>query len=156
VNYREKAMNRPIQTKRGRCLVDESFAPMCDINTIAARFLKTGELPLATRQGFYADTSYLPTDLLAAHEVIREASESFMQIPAKIRERFNNDPSQLLAFVQDPSNREQAIELGLIPKPSQEPPKAPSVVPPTTPPTPVSKPPKKASPAPTTTTNDDE
>ena len=41
----------------------------------------------------------------------------FDNLPSDVRNRFNNNPAQLLDFVADPENKEEAIELGLLPKP---------------------------------------
>ena len=37
-----------------------------------------------------------------------------MALPAKIRARFDHDPNALLQFLNDPINRDEAIEIGLI------------------------------------------
>ncbi len=37
-----------------------------------------------------------------------------MALPAKIRARFDHDPNALLQFLQDETNRNEAIEIGLI------------------------------------------
>lgn len=157
--YREKAINRPVQKFSGKSRTDQSFADSCDINKIVANFMRTGEMPKSSREGFFADTSYIPSDLLSAHEIIKDAHESFMQLPSKTREEFNNDPAQLLDFVQNPANRDKAIELGLIPKPPMDF-SIPSIVEKSTTKqqneTPSQVPPKKASTAKTTTINDDE
>jgi len=38
-------------------------------------------------------------------------------LPSKIRDRFGNDPSQLLSFLADSSNKDEAISLGLVSAP---------------------------------------
>ena len=42
-----------------------------------------------------------------------EARESFMQLPAKIRSRFQNDPGQFVDFTSDPANSEELRKMGL-------------------------------------------
>lgn len=67
----------------------------------------------------------------ALHRVM-EAQQSFAALPAALRARFDNDPVKLFAFVSDPKNDEEAVELGLlkrippptpaeIPKPEEKP-----------------------------------
>ena len=38
----------------------------------------------------------------------------FDSLPSSLRERFSNDPSRLLAFVDDESNFDEAVKLGLL------------------------------------------
>lgn len=64
----------------------------------------------------YGDTGGYP-DLRAALEVAREASDSFMQLPAKLRKRFDNSPGKLWEFVNDPENLEEARQLGIVAQP---------------------------------------
>ena len=47
------------------------------------------------------------------------ADDAFMALPAAVRERFNNDPAELVDFVSDVNNRSEAIDLGLIPPPAK-------------------------------------
>lgn len=37
-----------------------------------------------------------------------------MDLPAKVRSRFENDPQKFLEFCSDPKNRDEAVSLGLI------------------------------------------
>ena len=37
-----------------------------------------------------------------------------MELPAKVRARFDNDPQMFLEFVASEDNRQEAVELGLI------------------------------------------
>ena len=52
---------------------------------------------------------------------VREASEGFMELPAKLRAQFDNDPQLFLEFVADDANRDKAVELGLIKAPAADP-----------------------------------
>lgn len=109
----------------------QSFKDECDINNIMRRFQATGELThLAQRPPLWGEIPEL--DFAGAMGMIVDARERFQQLPAVVRDRFNNDPAQLLAFVQDESNRAEAIKLGLIPAP-EGPAKAPEAPPPVSP-----------------------
>lgn len=84
----------------------------CDINVIVNKYLRTGEMP-GVRQGVYADISEM-VDLRDAIHMVNDAQQSFMELPANVREFFRNDPTALVEFAADPRNRDKAIELGLI------------------------------------------
>jgi phage internal scaffolding protein len=50
-----------------------------------------------------------------------DAQYQFDQLPALIRDRFHNDPQEMLAFLNDPNNYDEAIKLGLVnPPPAPE------------------------------------
>lgn len=93
------------------------FAEDADINVIWARFQKTGHFPSVEEMGgpqpMYGDFSS-GEDFLAAATRVKEAQESFELLPAGVRERFRNDPKELLDFVSDEGNRAEALELGLV------------------------------------------
>lgn len=118
-----------IETKRGKrirvCTIndttidpdrtDQSQAADCDINNIVRRYKKTGQIShLAKSKGVYADLSLLPDTLLDAHMMIQQASDAFMQLPAEVRKKFRNDPEEMIQFLNDPKNSEEAIKLGLL------------------------------------------
>lgn len=68
---------------------------------------------------------------------VTRAKSNFERMPVSIKNRFNNDVSQLLDFVQDPNNYDEAIKLNLITKPEvPSEPVTPPVTPPTEEPTP--------------------
>lgn len=98
-----------------------------DINKIIARFQKSGQLPPTLRgEPFYGDVSEFG-DLQDSIMKIQEAQELFMQYPADLRERFENDPVQMLEFLADEGNRKEAEELGLVvPRPVVTPPVPPA------------------------------
>lgn len=65
---------------------------------------------------------------------IAEARSAFMELPASMRLRFENDPGKLLEFLRDERNREEAESLGLInPQPTPAPPVKVEVIPPSEP-----------------------
>ena len=90
----------------------QSDLAACDINLILARYAKTGILPPERRQALYGDFSSVPT-YLESVEVVRQAHEQFEHLPAKVRDRFQNDPSRFLDFASDPRNVSEMVELGL-------------------------------------------
>lgn len=94
-------------------MADQSFKEECDVNVILSRYMKTGQLiHVNTRTGVYADVSEIP-DLMGAMTQVQHAQQAFDDLPAEIRKRFNNSPVEMINFLQDPRNDEEAIKLGL-------------------------------------------
>lgn len=96
----------------------QSEKDACDINRIVDRYQRTGILT-HTRdaiQARYGDFSNIP-DFHEAQNIVAQANQLFMQMPAQIRSRFQNDAGNFLNFFQDPNNQEEAIKLGLATKP---------------------------------------
>lgn len=107
----------------GPGLTKQSFKDDCDINVILDRYIRNETIPSqANGQPFYGDVSEV-TGYREALAIIHDATQLFMQYPAKLRERFMNDPAKFVEFMNDESNREEAIRLGLVAV--KEEPKAP-------------------------------
>lgn len=94
-------------------LAQQNAKDECDINTIVRRFGLTGELPNNVRMPKYGDFTNVTTYHDAMNAVIA-ANESFMQLPADVRSRFNNDAGAFVDFCSDESNRAEAEKLGLV------------------------------------------
>ncbi|MEO5351179.1 MAG: hypothetical protein H7836_16280 [Magnetococcus sp. YQC-3] len=111
-------------------LAVQSAEEESNINTIVRRFGLTGELPNDLRMPISGDFSGVP-DFHAAMNMVRSAQEEFLRVPADIRARFSNDPQQLMSFLEDDSNRDEARKLGFLKAPDPVPePLAVRVVPP--------------------------
>ena len=109
-----------------RSRTHQSFRNECDINQIMSRYEKTGALPeMIKANPQYGDFSELPSYQDSLH-IVMKAEEQFAALSAKVRSRFDNDPSKFLDFANDPSNLDEMVELGLATKPIPESPsKAP-------------------------------
>lgn len=94
-------------------LTKQEMRDECDINVIVARFGLTGRMPQSVRLPSYGDFTGV-LDFRSALEAVRSAESSFMELPAKVRERFANDPQRFLEFCQDPANTDEARRLGLL------------------------------------------
>jgi len=96
-------------------LTKQEFLKDCDINNIIARCVKSG-LPPPT----VAVEALVGVDLtnISSYQDclnrIAAMHQSFYQLDPKIRSEFDNDPGKLLAFIDDDSNYDRAVELGLI------------------------------------------
>lgn len=84
-----------------------------DINTIVRRFGLTGELPVGVRLPEFGDFSSIPNDYHAAKNFMLSTDEAFLEFPAEVRARFNNDAGAFLDFFNNPANQDEAIKLGL-------------------------------------------
>lgn len=86
-----------------------------NINSIVNRFLKTGVLPdnFRTPQQMLADVSDVNSDFHAAWNLVAAARDSFMMLPAQVRERFGNDPGLYFDFVESNPDAETIEKFGL-------------------------------------------
>lgn len=104
----EVRFHRPSRTR-------QEFAAECDINTIMARYSKTGVVshinPVTPR---YLDLTTLPDFQTAMHMLI-DAEAAFASLPAVVRREFDNDPSKFVAFAEDQENLPRLREWGLAP-----------------------------------------
>lgn len=95
-----------------------SFKAECDINEIMRRFGLGAPLPQGVRMPLSGDFTGV-TDFQTAVNLVLQAEQEFMTLPAQVRERFANDPAQLIAFLEKPENKDEAVALGLVPKPPE-------------------------------------
>lgn len=97
-------------------MTKQEFQFECDVNNVIKSF-KPHQMMQALQQnlnaGNYADLpdSY---DFQEALHLIKHAEQQFMTVPAKVRDRFGQDPAQFLAFLEDPRNADEARTLGLM------------------------------------------
>lgn len=104
----------------GESRTKQSFRDECDINRIMARYQNTGVLEFVQkREARYADVSAV--DYQEACNLVAGAQSMFHELPSALRARFDNDPAQLLAFLDNPSNLQEAIELGIVNPPASVP-----------------------------------
>ena len=96
-------------------LAIQSAEEESNINTIVRRFGISGELPNDLRMPQSGDFTGLP-DFHTAMNMVRQAQEEFLRVPADIRARFANDPAKFMSFFDDPANYDEALKLGLVDK----------------------------------------
>lgn len=95
-----------------KSLAQQHMADECDINKLVERFVVTGEMPQLHLPPMQGDFTAAPTYQEALNLMV-EANRSFMQLDAKIRARFDNDPGQFVAFCSDEANRDELRQMGL-------------------------------------------
>lgn len=103
----------------------------CDINVIMNRYATCGTpLPYRTDgvQPVYADVSELG-DYMENFQRCKQAEEMFNALPSALRKELDNNPANLLPFIQDEKNKERCYEYGLLNKPVVGAPQAPIVAP---------------------------
>lgn len=94
-------------------LAVQSARDEVDINTIVRRFGLTGELPGDVAMPRSGDFAGAP-DFHTSMNLVRQAQEEFLRVPAEVRARFANDPGLFLAAFEDPSRRAELESLGLV------------------------------------------
>lgn len=97
-------------------LAQQNFKDETDINYIVRQFGLTGELPGQTISPQYGDFTGV-LDYHSAVNAVLAAQDEFMELPAQMRSRFDNDPAKLIDFLNNEENREEAIKLGLVAEP---------------------------------------
>jgi phage internal scaffolding protein len=94
-------------------LAQQHFKDECDINNILRQFNITGLLPEAPLSPRYGDFTGISDYHTALNQVIA-AEDEFMSLPATIRARFENNPAQLIEFLDNDQNYDEAVKLGLV------------------------------------------
>lgn len=108
-------------------LAQQHFKEECDINTLVERFHLTGEIPIVQRQPLDIEYAEIFDFRQAQHQLI-EADRAFMQLPAKIRAQFDNDPMQFVEFALNPDNKDDLKKWGML-KPEPAPQDPPAIAP---------------------------
>lgn len=94
-------------------MTQQQFKDEVNINNIMKKYQRTGVIThLNNRQGKFADISNAP-DYLEAQQIIVKADQAFDQLPSDIRQRFHNDPAEMLAFINNPKNHDEGVKLGI-------------------------------------------
>jgi len=99
-------------------MTKQEFTAECDLNTIMKRFIASdfdpSTIPTTTRKAFYGDLSAMPDSYHAALNYVRATEQMFLELPADLRARFDNDPQQFINFVEDPANTDELVKLGFL------------------------------------------
>lgn len=102
---------KPLTPCGGPSLTDQCYIGETDINTILKRYAQ-GDSSVVRPSSIFADVSALG-DFSGLLELVRKAQNDFESLPSDLRARFGNDPAALVAFLEDSTNDDEAIRLGL-------------------------------------------
>lgn len=98
-------------------LTRQEFKDECDMNKIIARY--TPELLIESYNSFkgtFGDFSEVP-DYQRMRDQVLATDSWFDSLPANVRSRFNNSVSEIVDFVENPANFDEAVKLGILEKP---------------------------------------
>lgn len=98
----------------GDSLTQQQFQVECDINNIMAKYRKTGNISHLSRTSPIDGDFTSVEDYQSSLQKVKDAQDAFSQLPALVRDRFANDPSQLMAYLKNPDNLQEAASLGLV------------------------------------------
>lgn len=123
-------------------MTQESSNDDTDINVIMKRYGQTGQVPGVLQEGIYGDFTQVQ-DYRTALELVRQADTAFAEVPAEVRNEFDNDPQRFIDFANDEKNIEQMRKWGLAkPEEKKETPVAPAPTPVVITPAPTPAPPQ--------------
>jgi len=122
------SINRPERNPKefqGPSLTQQHHAEAVNINTIVQKYHRTGILPNGNNPAKAVYGDFTAIDFQTAQQRITTAREAFEALPAQIRARFRNEPVELIKFMENPENLDEAVKLGLAQKKEVKPPEAP-------------------------------
>ncbi|QXP08653.1 MAG: internal scaffolding protein [Arizlama microvirus] len=94
-------------------LTEQAHKDVCNVNKIIKKYDKTGLISHVSKvNAQYGDVSGM--EFRQAVEMIMKVNTEFAAMPSEVRSRFKNDPANLLNFMSNPLNRDEAIKIGLI------------------------------------------
>lgn len=94
-------------------LTKQSFRDECDINVLMDQYQRTKTFThISAALPQYGDFSNV-LDYQAAVNQVKDAQAAFAELPSHIRDRFANQPAELLRFMDNPENLEEGRQLGL-------------------------------------------
>lgn len=119
----QAAIHFDYDSPESRSITNQSDAKEADVNFIMSRYEKTGLIPDNItgdmRQPQFGDFSDVG-DFHTIQSRVARVKQAFEAYPAHIRNRFQNDPAQLIEFLSDAENDAEAIKLGLKNAPEPE------------------------------------
>lgn len=92
---------------------EQQYKDTCDVNKIIQKYDKHGLIThVSSIEAKYGDMT--GADYKTAMDLVVNMRTMFNELPSEIRKRFDNSPEKYLNFMEDPANRKEAIDLGLI------------------------------------------
>jgi len=105
-------------------LTEQAHAKTADINEIVRRHGANAfhrQYVEMLQSGAMRFDDVTGNDFQEASVIIAKAQQSFGQLPAELRAKFENNPAKFLDFVQNPDNGPALIDMGLASPPAPEP-----------------------------------
>lgn len=97
---------------KDRSLTQQHQAEETDINVIVNRYMRTGEMPQRQLPPMQGDFTEAP-DMQKAMDLVVAARVAFMEQPAEIRAKFQNNPVEFVTFCSNEANRDEMRKMGL-------------------------------------------
>jgi phage internal scaffolding protein len=92
---------------------EQHHKDLCDVKNIIHQYDRTGLIThVAKAKAEYGDYTEA-NEYQDAMNIVVKSQEAFMELPAKIRAKFGNDPGQFFEFATDPKNMKEMVNLGL-------------------------------------------
>lgn len=90
---------------------EQSHANACDISYILAQHVRAGVSPQVP-EGVFNDLTQI-VDYQTALNVVDSIHSIFESLPLKVRVAYDHNPSLFMQAVEDPSERDKLVELGV-------------------------------------------
>lgn len=94
-------------------MTQQHFADQCNMRTILERSIKRGQIPVMQGDPRFMDCTG-DFDYHTTQNKISQANQAFASLPSSLRELFANDPANLISFLSDEKNYDDALALGLV------------------------------------------
>lgn len=102
-------------------MTKQSHQEECDINNIIRQYQRTGIYNHINSQSPQYEDLPDGLDYQESMNTILHAQSVFADLPAKVRDRFGNDPMVFLSAFQDEKQADYLREVGLLRTPKEEP-----------------------------------
>lgn len=110
----ERPVSRRVRHEGGgRKMVKDAEREQADINSIIAKWIKTGSTVQPGVHAKYGDFTGV-VDFHEAVNRVKEAEESFLRLPIAVKRACDQDPGKFLDLVYSAETREELEELGLV------------------------------------------
>ena len=108
----EKYRRRVKTVNKLPSLTEQCHGDECKIDNIVKKYRETGVIDrINSKKPQYMDMTGSKT-LHEAYNIMADAKTAFMELPAKVRKDFDNDPGLFVDFMQNPENKTQIEEYG--------------------------------------------
>lgn len=102
-------------------LTKQAHKDECDINRVMKRWLRDGVMTHVSEAAVVFRDVSADVDYHSVMNQVLDVEDAFASLPSATRKRFANDPLNLLDFIMDPSNADEASDLGLLVRPVEAP-----------------------------------